>query len=91
MNLLLVEAPNGRHVDAYFHSGIASSLQNTVCKSKKSNLDKSGFKFVKKGCTVDYSGLSFYVQRVRLGICYGVTLIKRVPIYANCSTVKVVK
>lgn len=81
----------GVYEHADFVRDFAAAMQKTVCATKKSNLDKSGFKFVKKGLTVDYFGVSFYVQRVRLGICYGVTVIKCVPIYANCSTVNVVE
>lgn len=93
MNLVSTNIENGVYHDSDFFRDFSAAMEKAALPSipTKSNRDKSGFEFVKKGLTVDYFGVRFYVQRVRLGICYGETLIRHVPIYASCSTVKVVK
>ena len=54
------------------------------------NRDKTGLRFVRKGCIADYSGLYFTVQRVRLGMAYGVTLMQRQSVFAPCASLRVV-
>ena len=62
-----------------------------VCASaKKSNLDKGQLYIVRKGMTVDYMGLRCLVQRVRLGMFYGKTLVSGHPIHFPCAWVRVV-
>lgn len=54
------------------------------------NRDKTGLKTVRKGCTVDYSGVRFAVKRVRQGIAYGETLLQKQYFHAPTSAVRVV-
>lgn len=54
------------------------------------NRDKTGKAYVKKGCTVDFDGLRFRVQRVRLGTVYGETIYMHRPVVAACSQLRVV-
>ena len=62
-----------------------------VCASpKKSNLDKGYLNIVRKGVTVDYMGLRCLVQRVRLGMFYGKTLVSNSPVNFPCAWVRVV-
>jgi len=55
-----------------------------------SNLDKTRTRIVRKGVTCDWSGLRFRVERVRLGVAYGVTFYHRNPVVVDCAQVKVV-
>ncbi len=54
------------------------------------NRDKTGMVFVKKNLIVDFDGVRFRVQRVRLGIAYGETLFMHNPVVARCSQLRVV-
>lgn len=60
-----------------------------VCITKKSNISLDG-RLVKKGQVVSYHGLCIRVQRVRLGVCYGYTLLSGRSDHFSCRTVRVV-
>lgn len=53
------------------------------------NRDKKGLRMVKKGCKVDYYGIAFVVQRVRMGVAYGQTLMQKQYFFAPTNSVKV--
>lgn len=53
------------------------------------NRDKTGLRTVKKGVYVDYSGLTFVVDRVRLGVAYGRSVWQEHYFFAPCRAVLV--
>lgn len=55
------------------------------------NRDKTGLRMVRKGCKVDYHGMTFLVQRVRKGVAYGQTLLQKQYFFAPTNSVKVVR
>lgn len=68
----------------------AANGRGVCTPPKKSNLDKGDLNIVRKGLTVDYMGLRCIVQRVRLGMFYGKTLVSGAPINFPCAWVRVV-
>ena len=61
-----------------------------VCTPRRSNLDKTGMRFVKKGCTVERQGFRYRVVRVRCGVAYVETLIHRITDCYPVSSLRVI-
>lgn len=60
-----------------------------MATTRKSNLDLTGAKLVKRGALVSWHGLRFTVSKVRMGTCYPAQPSAAGP-YLFCNSVQVV-
>lgn len=81
---------NAKSQSGVVHTSICVASVDSVNPLGHANRDRTGGAYVKKGSIVDFDGLRFRVQRVRLGTVYGETLYMKAPIVARCSQLRVV-